>query len=145
MILNAEFYNELNNDAPKGSRRYENDDIAILYSKRSKKKRNSRAYQLLTKKIRAKLKKILNISKEFETKSAKIIAKLGWKIVVEDMDITKMNKKKHNKPGSTGLHREVQYAKMGSMRSAIEWETKKRGLVLRSRTRVLYIKTVLPV
>ena len=113
--------------APKGSRRYENDDIAILYSKRSKKKRNSRAYQLLTKKIRAKLKKILNISKEFETKSAKIIAKLGWKIVVEDMDITKMNKKKHNKPGSTGMHREVQYAKMGSMRSAIEWETKKEG------------------
>ena len=37
--------------APKGSRRYENDDIAILYSKRSKKKRNSSAYQLLTKKI----------------------------------------------------------------------------------------------
>ena len=36
--------------APKGSRRYENDDISILFGKRSKKKRNSRAYQLLTKK-----------------------------------------------------------------------------------------------
>ena len=113
--------------APKGSRRYENDDIAVLHSKRSKKKRNSRAYQLLTKKIHVKLKKILNISKEFETKSAKIIAKLGWKIVVEDMDLTKMNKKKYNKTGSTDLHREVSYSRMGSMRSAIEWESKKDG------------------
>ena len=113
--------------APKGSRRYENDDIAILYSKRSKKKRNSRAYQLLTKKIRAKLKKILNKSKEFETKTANTIAGLGWKIVVEDMDLTKMNKKKYNVTGSTDLHREVSYARMGFMRSAIKWESEKAG------------------
>ena len=113
--------------APKGSRRYENDDISILFGKRSKKKRNSRAYQLLTKKIHAKLKKILNISKEFKTKSAKIIAKLGWKITVEDMDLTKMNKKTYNKTGGTDLHREVYYARMGAMRDAIKWESKKDG------------------
>ena len=38
-----------------------------------------------------------------------------------------MNKKKHDNPGSTGLHREVSYSRMGFMRSAIEWETKKVG------------------
>ena len=113
--------------APKGTRRYENDEIAILYGKRSKKKRNSRAYQLLTKRIKTKLKKILNKSKEFETKTAKTIVSLGWKIVVEDMDLTKMNKKKYNVAGSTDLHREVSYSRMGAMRDAIKWEAKKTG------------------
>ena len=113
--------------APKGTRRYENDEIAILFGKRSKKKRNSRAYRLLTKLIKVKLKKILNKSKEFERKTAKIIVSPGWKIVVEDMDLTKMNKKKYNDVGSTDLHREASYSRMGAMREAVKWEAKKTG------------------
>ena len=113
--------------APKGTRRYENDEIAMLFSKRSKKKRNSRAYQLLTKRIKIKLKKILNKSKEFERMAAKTVVSLGWKIVVEDMDLTKINRKKYDEDGSTDLHREVYYARMGAMREAIKWEAKKTG------------------
>ena len=113
--------------APKGIRRYENDEIAILFSKRSKKKRNSRACQLLTKRIKTKLKKILNKSKEFERMTARTVVGLGWKIVVEDMDLTKMKRKKYDETGSTDLHREIHYARMGAMREAIKWEAKKTG------------------
>ena len=38
-----------------------------------------------------------------------------------------MNKKTYNKTGGTDLHREVYYARMGAMRDAIKWESKKDG------------------
>lgn len=114
-------------DPPENARRHKNDYISKLYSERSKKKYNSRAWQKLTKLIRAELDKIANRAVNWERETAKLVSKAGRTIVVENLNLATMNRKKYNVAGSRNLHREMAYSKIGSAHVNMEWACEKNG------------------
>ncbi len=114
-------------DPPENARRYKDDDIARLYSKRAKKKRGSRDYKSITRRIQTKAKKIANRAQNWERQAASFLSGLAGKIVVEDLNLQAMAKRKYDTPGNRGLNRSMAYARVGSLLDTIEWGCRKSG------------------
>ncbi len=116
-------------DPPENARRHKDDDISWLYSKRSKKKRGSRDYKAITRRIQAKAKKIANRAQNWERQAASFLSGLAGKIVVEDLNLQAMAKRKYDTPGNRGLNRSMAYSRIGSLLDTIEWGCKKGGTI----------------
>ena len=114
-------------DPPENARRHKDDDIARLYSKRSKKKRGSRDYKSITRRIQTKSKKITNRAQNWERQAASFLSGLAGKVVVEDLNLQAMTKRKYDTVGNRALHRDMSYSRIGFMRDALEWACKQVG------------------
>ena len=114
-------------DPPENARRHRDGKISKLYSERSRKKRNSRAWQKITKQIQAELKKIADRATDWEHKTTLAIARIARRVGVENLNLVGMNKKKCGVAGSRDLHREMNYSRIGKMQEALEWACAKTG------------------
>ncbi len=114
-------------DPPDDARRHGNDDIARLYSKRAGKRRGSRDYKSITRRIQAKAKKIADRAQNWERQVAHHLAGIASRVVVEDLNLQGMTKRKYGTPGSRALHREMAYSRIGHMREALSWACRKAG------------------
>ena len=114
-------------DPPENARRHKDDDISKLYSKRSQKRRGSRDYKSITRRIQTKAKKITNRAQNWERQTASFLSGLARKVVVEDLNLQAITKRKYDTPGNRGLNREMAYSRIGSMQATLEWACKKAG------------------
>ena len=68
-------------------------------------------------------------AQNWERQTASFLSGLAGKVVVEDLNLQAITKRKYDTPGNRGLNRSMAYARVGSLLDTIEWGCKKGGTI----------------
>jgi putative transposase len=115
-------------DSPQDTRRHKGDQIDKLKTKRSKKRKLSRTYKDISRRINRKYRKIMNRQDNFERETAAKITKDADMVALETLNLKAMTKR----GGSykKGLNREMHYSRIGALVTRIKNSCEKHGIKL---------------
>ena len=115
-------------DSSQDARRHKGDQIDKLKTKRSKKRKLSRTYKDISRRINRKYRKIMNRQDNFERETASKITKGADMVALETLNLKAMTKRggSHKK----GLNREMHYSRINALVTRIKNSCEKHGIKL---------------